>query len=243
MRAYLIPLLAIVLIALACSPVAIQTNQQGNAAYTNRNYDTALTAYQRAQAEAPGMAAPVYNSGNAHYRLREFDLALEQYQRALLNADGRLAQRSLYNLGNTYFNNLEFENAIETYKEALRLDPDDEDAKHNLELAFQQLHRMSPASQQEQEQEQENEQETEQEQNEPENQNEGEQENPEQPAPQNPQQPPPQQQEQPRQTDVPELTEEQARQILESVGEGAQTLRGHLQQVYVVEKGAPVRDW
>jgi tetratricopeptide (TPR) repeat protein len=228
MRAYLIALLATALIALGCNPVALQTNQQGNAAYAGRNYSTALQVYQRAQAEAPSMPEPVYNSGNAHYRLREFDLALEQYQQALLNADEDLAQRSLYNLGNAYFSSLQFDNAIEAYKEALRLDPGDQDAKHNLELALQQLQRMSPASTEEQEQEQPQEQETEQEQNEPEN--EGEQQNPEQPPPQS-SQPPPQQ------------PQEQARQLLESVGEDTQTLRGHLQQVYVVEKGAPARDW
>ncbi|MEJ5167477.1 MAG: tetratricopeptide repeat protein, partial [Thermoanaerobaculia bacterium] len=57
-----------------------------------------------------------------------------------------------YNIGNCYFQKEDFLNAIEFYKKALDLDPNDEDAKINLELARKKLKDQAKKQQQQQQQ-------------------------------------------------------------------------------------------
>jgi len=143
------------LLLAACSPSAEKLNSQGNEAFAEQEYLVALHEYQSAQVESPELAEPYYNAANALYREGAYVEALEQMQLALQYLeDESLAERSIYNLGNTFYNTQELEPAVDSYIRALMLDPDDQDAKYNLELALQQ-------QQQEQEQEQEQQQEQE----------------------------------------------------------------------------------
>jgi hypothetical protein len=151
-------LLAISLLATACgADPAAKLNSQGNDAYAEQAYLEAVELYQNAQIEHPELAQPYYNAANALYREGQYEQALAQMQQALLYADADLAQHSYFNLGNNFFNAQDLETAVQSYIQALLLNPDDADAKYNLELALNQ--------QQQQEQEQEQQQEQEQEQN------------------------------------------------------------------------------
>ena len=66
---------------------------------------------------------------------------------AALFADGSDA-RSLYNLGNSLARLGEFDSAIEAYEQVLEMQPDHEDAAHNLELLRQSLAQQAEDSQQ-----------------------------------------------------------------------------------------------
>ncbi len=116
---------------------------------TQQAYEEALAAYQTAQIKEPELAEPYYNAANALYRQGDYDAALEQLQIALSFADeDSLAQNSFFNLGNSSYNAQDLETAVAAYTESLLINPDDQDAKYNLELALQQQ------QQQEQQQEQ-----------------------------------------------------------------------------------------
>jgi tetratricopeptide (TPR) repeat protein len=52
--------------------------------------------------------------------------------------DEELAQHSFFNLGNAAYNGQDLETAVQSYIDALLLNPNDADAKYNLELALQQ---------------------------------------------------------------------------------------------------------
>jgi len=137
----------------ACSPSAEKLINQGNEAFAKEEYLVALHEYQSAQVESPELAEPYYNAANALYREGAYNEALEQMQLALQNVDNEtLAENSIYNLGNTFYNTQELDLAIESYISALLLDPDDQDAKYNLELALQQ----QELEQQQQDQENQN---------------------------------------------------------------------------------------
>jgi Ca-activated chloride channel family protein len=148
----LIVLMGLALLATACSPSAAEkNNKEGNDAFTQQAYEEALIAYQTAQIEEPELAEPYYNAANALYRQGVYDAALEQLQIALSFADEEsLTQNSFFNLGNSSYNAQDLGTAVAAYTESLLINPDDQDAKYNLELALQQ---------QEQEQEQQEEQE------------------------------------------------------------------------------------
>ena len=108
------------------------------------------------------------------------------------------------------------------------MNPDDGDAKHNLELA---LLRMSPPDQQDQDQQDQQDEEEEEEQQEEEQQEDemDEQEEDEQDA-------------EAEEQDQP-ITQTQARQILESVGEAAQTLQERRGQTLVSPKPPSEYNW
>lgn len=202
---------------MACGPTPGQVNNSGHELYQSGDYAAALDTYQLALERSPEVGEPYYNSGNVLYRMEEYQQSKEIYDESLQYAEGDLRARGFFNRGNASFRMEEYVAAVEAYKEVLRMDPDDGDAKHNLELALLQ----SPPQEQDEEQEEqqrEEEQEDEQEQYEQDEQRED------------------------RDKDQP-LTVEQARQILESVGESAQTLQQKRGQVLVSPKPPSEFDW
>ena len=224
------------------------TNNQGNEAFDAQNYGAALDAYALADQKMPERPEPEYNSGNALYRMDSLEEAQALYQRALVKADDEeMSRNSVFNIGNVLFISGQYADAVEAYKEALRLDPTDLDAKYNLELALQQLQQQEAESQSEEsdsEGDDQQQNEGQQQQNEP-----GDQEDQEQQGQDSPSEQPQQGEseddfdEEPQPAPIEGLTEEQARQLLQSVGENTDTLQSRIQQVLVVTGPGPERNW
>ena len=241
---------------LACGRQTPQANSQGNDAFEAQDYSGAIEAYRRAQESSPDLPEPFYNSGNAQYRQESYDDALSSYDQAQLNAGEELTGGIHFNRGNVHVNREAYGEAAEAYKEVLRLNPDDADAKHNLELTLRQMQR----EQEQQEQQGQQDQQDQQQQGEQEQQQSGEQEQEEQDSQdgQDEQEQPEAEQdgEQEQQQDgqqqpqpgpggeqPPPLTEEQARQLLEAVGNDAETLQAHLQRQQAPSGPPPEPDW
>ena len=142
----------------ACSQAAEKLNDVGNEAFHMQDYGAALAAYEQAKQESPEQAEPHFNMANTHYRQQNYPEAQKEIEQTLLKDDGALTQDSIYNLGNTFFQSEQFEQAVEAYKEALRLNPDDVEAKHNLELALQMLQQQQQQQEQQDQQQQEGQQ-------------------------------------------------------------------------------------
>ena len=148
---YIFIFAAAALILGACSAPAEKLIQDGNEAFAEGAYLYALDLYQSAQIESPELAESYFNAANAYYRQGDYPAALEQMQMALQYADEEsLAENSYYNLGNTLFNSQDLSTAIDAYTQALLLDPDDQDAKYNLELALQQFQQQEQQQQEQQ---------------------------------------------------------------------------------------------
>ena len=231
-RGILAAAIGLSLCLLACAPTPAQVNNAGHGPYLGGDYAAALEFYRDAQGRAPESGEPHYNSGNALYRMEEYEDALESFDESLMHAKGELRSHGFFNRGNTTFHQEQYPQAIEAYEEVLRMDPDDRDAKHNLELA---LSRIPPEDQQEQDEQEEEEQEEEEDEQE-EEQDEQQEEEDEQEQDQEEQDESEEEQDQP-------ITEAQASQILESVGEAAQTLQERRGQVLVSPKPPSEFDW
>ena len=208
-----IVLTAIAIWLAACGPAPDQVNNSGHEPYASADYQAALELYAAARDRAPQLGEPHYNAGNALYRMDEIEESLKEYDEALKYAKGDLRSLAFFNRGNAAFQAQRYAQAVEAYKEALRMNPDDLDAKHNLELALRQLP--------------------------PEGQDDDRA---------SPQAQPPPQAQSPPQPPTPEpqtepLTNEQARQALEAVGEDAQTLQEHRSQTLVSPKPQIEFDW
>lgn len=118
-----------------CGPVA-ERNTAGNQAYHNHRYDAALRAYQNAQVIAPDHPEAYYNAASAYLQLDDLEQAQFALEQALKSSDESLQARAFYNLGNVYFVAERYRDAIRMYQQALLLEPDDEDARYNLEVAL-----------------------------------------------------------------------------------------------------------
>ena len=222
-RRVLIVLPIVALWLSACGSTPDQINNSGHEPYMSADYEAALDTYERARQRAPRSGESHYNVGNALYRMEEFEESLHGYDEALKYARGDLRSRAFFNRGNAAFHAQQYEQAVEAYKEVLRMNPEDLDAKHNLELALKQL----PPQNQDDEQDP------------------SEAQPPQsQPPTQSPQeQPPPQDQSPPQDPQTEPLTGEQARQTLEAVGEDAQTLQERREQTLVSPKSQTEFDW
>ncbi len=137
-------------------PLSSKT-EKGSSLYQEERYDEAMKAFVDAQIESPEEPKLKYNLANTHYKMNSYEEAVKNYQDVAATAqDIQLEEKSLYNIGNALYRQGKLEEAIEYYKKALELDPDDQDAKYNLEFVREEIkRRLNQAKEREEQQEEE----------------------------------------------------------------------------------------
>jgi Ca-activated chloride channel family protein len=129
-------IIGVLLLAFLSSPFAAAA-EDPDALYREGRFSEAEKAYARSDMDRPKDIRYRYNRGCAAYQNGDFQGAKAAFSSVLRRTeDEEIRFRSAYNLGNAAFKEGDFESAIEQYKEALMLNPESEDAKHNLELAL-----------------------------------------------------------------------------------------------------------
>ena len=134
-------------------------------AYRNNNYTEAYQQFEKTLKENPNTHAAdkiEFDAGTAAYKMGDYNLALEWFSRSLLSKDKSLQEKSHYNIGRTLEERADraktnekaladLRNAQSHYEEALKLDPEDERAKANLEEVKKKIERLqqNPKDQQE----------------------------------------------------------------------------------------------
>jgi Ca-activated chloride channel homolog len=148
----------------AASPY--QAVQQGNAFYQNGKYAEAAEQYGSASQTLPGAAEIHFNQGNAAYKQQDYSKAHEHYTQALQTADRTLEGKVKYNLGNVEYQqalqNLQqpqvamphLRSAMTYYRDSLDVDPQQQEARYNLELSHLLLHKLQQEQQQQSPQQQ-----------------------------------------------------------------------------------------
>lgn len=124
--------------------------EAGNRAYARGDYARALAHYGEAELDVAPMRIE-FDRGAALYKLGaaasgpERDKLLEQaeqaFRRAAETPDGVLRSAAYYNLGNTLVQRGREAEAASAYRRALRANPQNGDARHNLELVLRNLGR------------------------------------------------------------------------------------------------------
>lgn len=113
---------------------------KGNEAYKNKQYSQAATAYQQALKKSPANATAYYNLGNALYKTDKLDDALKSYDNTVqASKSNPVKEKAYYNGGVVLQKQNKLGECIKAYKNALKLDPNDEEARQNLQRALQQL--------------------------------------------------------------------------------------------------------
>jgi Ca-activated chloride channel homolog len=114
-------------------------NREGNRFFAKGKYEDAEKAYLDAQVKNPGRPEILYNLGNALIKQNKYGQGIQSLLQSEVKGDKRIRQNSWYNTGNALFSMSKFKESAEAYVQALKLDPADRDAKHNLELALMKL--------------------------------------------------------------------------------------------------------
>ena len=127
---------------------------QGNQLYTEEKYDEANNKYQDALLENPNSTAIQFNVGDVLYKKKDYEKSIESYYKALDSDDPLFQAQAYYNIGNSLYKHGKLPDSIIAYEQALKLNPDDQDAKFNLEFVRNQLKENADKNQQEQQQQQ-----------------------------------------------------------------------------------------
>jgi len=112
---------------------------EGRKEYELGNHPRALEAFQSAAGLRAADPKARFNLADALYKNGRFDDAEAAYRALAGDVRSPLAGPSRFNLGNTLYQKQDYRGAVSAYRDALRLAPDDLEAKRNLELALRAL--------------------------------------------------------------------------------------------------------
>lgn len=121
-------------LVLASCGDAAATNETANGLFAAGDFQGALDRYKALAREHPELPELSINAGNALHRLGDFERAIPNYDASLSAQDRTVRAVALYDKGNTLFRMGKLDEAREAYVSALRLAPDDRDAKFNIEI-------------------------------------------------------------------------------------------------------------
>ena len=202
-----------VLMILVAAPFAEAQSERssvrkGNRAFKREKYQAAEIDYKKGLLADSLSNAAGYNLGNTYYRLENYAEADKAYGAIAdsLGRDSRYGAQIYHNMGNSLLAQQNWQGAIESFKNALRRNPSDKETKSNL--AYAQLMLQNQPNQ-DQNQDQQN-----QDQNKDQNQNKDQQN---QDQDQNQDQNQNQDQDQQGQTPPPQISQQDARQMLQAI--------------------------
>lgn len=173
--------------------------REGNRLYKEQNYSAAERAFQSAADRQPRSYTSWFNLGDAQYQSGKTDAARQQFLKSLEQApDNQARANAHYNVGNTYMKEQKWAEAASAFKSALRLNPQDEDARYNLAYA-QAMLKKEQSREGSQKQQQDKDQEDKQQQDDPRQQDQQSEQNDKEDRKENQPRPGDQQEEEPKQ--------------------------------------------
>ncbi len=114
--------------------------REGNELYGEEKYPDAEVQYRKALEKEKEVVQGHFNLGNSLYRQKKYDESVQQFDEAAAGAEsGEAKAFAYYNKGNSFVNEQKYEDAVKAYIEALKLNPEDSEAKYNLSYALEKL--------------------------------------------------------------------------------------------------------
>jgi tetratricopeptide (TPR) repeat protein len=114
--------------------------REGNSQFEEGKFSEAEIEYRKALDKKPGYFKGTFNLGDAMYEQENYEESGKLFAEVAegVHPDAQKAD-AWYNLGNSLMSQQKYQESIEAYKNALRLKPDDQDAKYNLAYAQKKL--------------------------------------------------------------------------------------------------------
>jgi len=152
-------------ILILLTPVLLKAQQEnniiqtGNNFYRQQQYDKAESEYQKALQNSPNNKIAKFNLANA--LIKEDKKVDADKLLAELNVNENKTEirpKATYNQGVLLTQQKKLEESIEAYKQTLRLDPNDKEARENLQKALLELKKKNPPQKQEKKKEEQKQQ-------------------------------------------------------------------------------------
>jgi len=209
---------------------------EGVKLYNDQKFADAEVNFKKGTEITPNSFEAKFNLGDTYYKQQRYDEAMQSYQSAMTDAKNDLDKSKIYyNVGNSLLKSQKIKESIGAYKEALKLNPDDQQAKYNLSYALNQLKNKDQNQNQDQNKDQNKDQKDQ-------NKNQQDQNKQNQDPQKKDQQQQDQQQQQSQEQKEQELTKKEAEKILNALKENEKDLQKQLRRV----KGQRVKtekDW
>ena len=219
--------------------------RRGNSAYNDKKYKDAEIDYKSSLEKDPQSFAGNYNLGNAYYKQKNYDEAGKQFlQSSGMSKNPSELSKSYYNLGNTLMNAEKYQESLEAYKMALRLNPNDDDARYNLAYALSKLRQQQNKDQKNKDQKNQNKDQNKDQQQQQQQQQKQDQQKQDQQKQQQDQQKQQQQKEQAKQQkSQPKISKEEAERMLQALKNEEQNLQKKKAKRFEATSGNPEKDW
>jgi len=141
----IILVLFISLASTGLSQLAEKDIRTGNEFYKQQQFEKAASAYGKAIEVDPNNGSAKFNMGNTLYKQNKQDEAVKVFDELSGNAGkDDLKPKAYYNKGAVLSKQKKLEESIEAYKSVLRLNPDDKEARENLQKALLELKKKAP---------------------------------------------------------------------------------------------------
>jgi Ca-activated chloride channel family protein len=119
--------------------------ETGNNYYRQQQYDKAESEYRKVLETSPGDRVAKFNLANALIKQNKTDDANKLLAELTVQENKTdLRSKATYNQGVMLTQQKKLEESIESYKETLRLNPDDQEARENLQKALLELKKKNP---------------------------------------------------------------------------------------------------
>ena len=115
-------------------PAQESTSDPALNAFREGDFDKAIQLYSDMLAEKSGDENLKFNLGSSFYKKGTLNAAKSGLEDALNMENSQNKSKVYYNLGNTLFKMNKPEESLEAFKRAIKLNPEDEDAKYNYEF-------------------------------------------------------------------------------------------------------------
>jgi len=112
---------------------------EGNYAFSRGEYKTANYQYIIAKQEGSRYDRIAYNIGNVYHALGEGRAALEKWDEAKDDSDQELLYRIAFNRGVQFYEMGNYSEAYSMFRKALKVRPEDVEAKTNLEYCLRKM--------------------------------------------------------------------------------------------------------
>ena len=153
-------ILILLLFASLCATANAQAKEirEGNRHFRKGFYSEAIKDYKNSLDKKYNDKAQ-FNLGDAYYNMKNYEEATRSFQSvADRNVPKNMEANAYYNLGNSLMEQQKYAEAFDAYKKSLKIDPNDEDARYNLEYARQKMILQQQQQQQQQNQNQQQDQ-------------------------------------------------------------------------------------
>lgn len=139
-RFILIITAACLLFLTSCSnPAVYYSVWRGNNSFAGGDYQAANTAYLKVLDDEDYSSYVSYNLANVYYALGEGDAASAEWEKSIFTNNINLKFSTMFNRGVLEFETGNYDDAFSSFREALELNPENMDAKINLELSLRRM--------------------------------------------------------------------------------------------------------